>query len=205
MQLLRLHPLAARQPDPGHLARFVPAISHALLARTAAAPEAPVGAPGRSRLGLLWCISFHRLREALWWEAWGRAQFGRVLSLQAGPRPSLLEQPLALSVEYASVVERMVLQQETFVQTLGEVASLGALPGASLGCGVAGLVLSNALPGAPGAGENFARRGLTGPARRDAPWRQRGAWRYWSTWCRWRDFACSGDVPSLPGGVPRER
>ena len=44
------------------------------------------------------------------------AQFGRVLSLQAGLRPSLLEQPLALSVEYASVVETMVLQQETFVQ-----------------------------------------------------------------------------------------
>jgi hypothetical protein len=46
----------------------------------------------------------------------GRAQFGRVLPLQAGLRPSLLGQRLALSVEHASVVETMVLQQETFVQ-----------------------------------------------------------------------------------------
>jgi hypothetical protein len=49
-------------------------------------------------------------------EPQGRAQFGRVLSLQAGLRPSLLGQRLALSVEHASVVETMVLQQETFVQ-----------------------------------------------------------------------------------------
>jgi hypothetical protein len=46
----------------------------------------------------------------------GRAQFGRVLFLRAGLRSSLLGQRLALSAEYASVVETMVLQQETFVQ-----------------------------------------------------------------------------------------
>ena len=47
----------------------------------------------------------------------GPAQFGRVLFLRAGLRSSLLGQRrLALSVEYASVVETMVLQQETFVQ-----------------------------------------------------------------------------------------
>jgi hypothetical protein len=59
--------------------------------------------------------SLHR-QDALLVLERGRAQFGRVLSLQAGLGPSLLGQRLALSVEHASVVETMVLQQETFVQ-----------------------------------------------------------------------------------------
>ena len=56
----------------------------------------------------------------------GRAQVGRVLSLQAGLRQSLLGQrPALLSVEHASVVETMVLQQETFVQRWEKLPHLG--------------------------------------------------------------------------------
>jgi hypothetical protein len=45
-----------------------------------------------------------------------RDRFDRVLFLRAGLRSSLLGQRRALSVEYASVVETMVPQEETFVQ-----------------------------------------------------------------------------------------